>query len=217
MDIYSKVGLKKLLKRFVICTFVIDEEDGFLLYSLEIVKNAEESVTQGRWCVESLEEAGIPGDKVLSMLSEYDFLRVRRLRSESSNVYSARYLLDFDGIDRYLELHYIVIFALSYAKAPFSYVECAARLYAKGLLGLDESLSISGENMLRYSVWRGGKYKEAYVRSLDGFHKTNVSKKRLRSWVNSIIQSVDTNSEHRGEDEIEAEIMRHMEDHRGYK
>lgn len=214
-DIYQTVEGDGEHKKSSASAFI--GEDGFRLYTLAIVKEAEESVSQGFWCVEGLEEAGIPRDKLISILSEYDVLQERRRKAEISSDYAGTYVLYFDGIDRYIELNYIVIFSLRYHKAPFSYIEYAASLYARGLLDLDDSLRISGENMLRYAIWMGCEYREAYLQSLDGFHKTNASKKRFRSWVNSIVHGVYTNSVQQYEDEIEAEIMRHMEDHRDDK
>ncbi len=70
---------------------------------------------------------------------------------------------DFQGIDRYVALHYLVQFAADHEQAPYALLERAATLAAKGILGLDNRLRAAGFNLIRYEVWRGQDYLDAYL------------------------------------------------------
>jgi len=67
------------------------------------------------WSIKGLEEANIPRDRALSLLSEYDELDIKRVSSVVTEYGEEpkRWIKDFRGIDRYVALHYLVLFKSS--------------------------------------------------------------------------------------------------------
>ncbi|MQF67252.1 hypothetical protein FIM07_02275 [SAR202 cluster bacterium AD-802-F09_MRT_200m] len=147
------------------------------------------------WSIKSLEEANIPRDRALGLLSEYDELHLKQVSAtvtEYGEGPPRRKVEDFRGIDRYVALHYLVYFTEMYQEAPFSLLERAATLLAKGLLELDNRLKNAGENLVRYEVWRGPQYLQAYVDATKRYFGTKGRRDRFEKETRALISGIDS-------------------------
>ena len=147
------------------------------------------------WSISGLEQAHISEENALSVLSEYDELNIKCAnaeiktwkRDEYEEEFLSRWMADFRGIDRYVALHYLVQFSSRHENAPFQVLDRAATLYAKGLLGLDSRLEAAGANLVRYQVWRGQEYLDAYLESTKKYYETKRRRDRLAQEVSAIL------------------------------
>ena len=146
------------------------------------------------WSIKGLEEANIPSDRALILLSEYDELDIKRVSSVVTEYGEEpkRWIKDFRGIDRYVALHYLVLFTKMYQPAPFSLLERAATLLAKGLLELDNRLKNAGENLVRYEVWRGPQFLHAYIDATKRYFGTKGQRDRFEKDTRSLISGIDS-------------------------
>ena len=146
------------------------------------------------WSIKGLEEANIPSDRALILLSEYDELDIKRVSSVVTEYGEEpkRWIKDFRGIDRYVALHYLVLFTEMYHDASFSLLERAATLLAKGLLELDNRLKNAGENLVRYEVWRGPEYLQAYVGATKRYFGTKGQRDRFEKETRAVISGIDS-------------------------
>ena len=147
------------------------------------------------WSIKNLEEANIPSDKALGLLSEYDELHLKRVSAtvtEYGEGPPRRQVEDFRGIDRYVALHYLVFFTETYEHAPLRLLERAATLLAKGLLELDNRLKNAGENLVRYEVWRGPQYLQAYVDATKRYFGTKARRDRFEKETRALISGIDS-------------------------
>ena len=146
------------------------------------------------WSIKGLEEANIPSDRALILLSEYDELDIKRVSSVVTEYGEEpkRWIKDFRGIDRYVALHYLVLFTEMYQDASFSLLERAATLLAKGLLELDNRLKNAGENLVRYEVWRGPEYLQAYVDATKRYFGTKGQRDRFEKETRALISGIDS-------------------------
>ena len=146
------------------------------------------------WSIKGLEEANIPSDRALILLSEYDELDIKRVSSVVTEYGEEpkRWIKDFRGIDRYVALHYLARFAEMYQPAPFSLLERAATLLAKGLLELDNRLKNAGENLVRYEVWRGPQFLHAYIDATKRYFGTKGQRDRFEKETRSLIAGIDS-------------------------
>ena len=140
---------QRLIKR--IKGWDIEKDDGQGEFRLEIVEEVEEALN-GRgfeWSIAHLKETGFPLKDALETLQEYDALYMERTTAEIyGNDY--RYLLKFRGFDDYLTLLHRVYLMKKYPKSPNAHMEKAIAIYTRGVLEGDDSISIAGENILRY-------------------------------------------------------------------
>jgi hypothetical protein len=145
------------------------------------------------WSIKGLEEANIPSDRALILLSEYDELDIKRVSSVVTEYGEEpkRWIKDFRGIDRYVALHYLVLFTEMYQDASFSLLERAATLLAKGLLELDNRLKNAGENLVRYEVWRGPQFLHAYIDATKRYFGTKGQRDRFEKETRSLIAGID--------------------------
>ena len=146
------------------------------------------------WSIKGLEEANIPSDRALILLSEYDELDIKRVSSVVTEYKEEpkRWIKDFRGVDRYVALHYLVLFTEMYQPAPFSLLERAATLLAKGLLELDNRLKNAGENLVRYEVWRGPQFLHAYIDATKRYFGTKGQRDRFEKETRSLISGIDS-------------------------
>ena len=146
------------------------------------------------WSIKGLEEANIPSDRALILLSEYDELDIKRVSSVVTEYGEEpkRWIKDFRGIDRYVALHYLVLFTEMYQDASFSLLERAATLLAKGYLELDNRLKNAGENLVRYEVWRGPEYLQAFVDATKRYFGTKGQRDRFEKETRALISGIDS-------------------------
>ena len=146
------------------------------------------------WTIKGLEDSNITSDRALSLLSEYDELHVKRVSATVMEYGEEpkRWVEDFRGIDRYVALHYLVSFTETYQHAPLSLLERAATLLAKGLLELDNRLKNAGENLVRYEVWRGPEYLQAYVDATKRYFGTKGQRDRFEKETRALISGIDS-------------------------
>ena len=149
---------------------------------LMAVLEAEGWMTEGwMWDIGHLMGIGIPEDNALDMLKSYDTLKKAREMANTTR-------LDFRGFDRYVLLHYTVVFKTRYPSASFPYVQVAAGIYTRGLLSRTESLSSAGEDILRYEIWQGDKYRQAYEDALRRYKRTPRALAKLREQIDQLLE-----------------------------
>ena len=108
------------------------------------------------WTIEVLERAGIEADDALAMMTEVDeFTRLDRARRWAKA-----------DLIRIAELHYVFLFAGANAArvqpAPHELIQFAARNYAIGLVDSNLFMTKVALDLLRYQVWRGPKFLQAF-------------------------------------------------------
>ena len=171
--------------------------DGPSRFLLEIVNEAERLMgDKWQWSFDHLERDGILEDNALNMLEAYDALKLARMSSEISTHSSSRsepgtHLRKFRGLESYLSIHYVVILNRKYPCSPFKYVEVASYLYARGLIAGDVAIYTSGEDILRYAIWKGEKHREAYNKSLRRYRRTPKARARLEAEIDALLKGID--------------------------
>ena len=176
-----------------------EKRDPFRHARLESVKRAEEVMPESEWSVDGLERSGVPEGRVIDILIEYDALRIKRISAEiESDPPPERWMMDFPGVDRYIALHYLVAFQQRCPNAPFAMVSIAAELCAKGILGFNNRYVAAGEDIIRYAIWRGEEYRQAYFKSLERYYGTKRALSRFRAQVQA---AIDFNSNDTGIEE----------------
>ena len=169
----------------------IHKDDGLGSFRLQITEEAEDPLRGWGWSISNLERIGIPLKDALGILQEYDGLLMVR---ESSVVIGSdyAYLLKFRGFERYLYLNHLVYLMEKYPKARYKYVLTATTLYTRGVVSddytSDDSIKTAGEDILRYEVWRGGGYEEAYYKSLKRYKRTPKRNAQLRDQIDSLLK-----------------------------
>ena len=156
----------------------LKDRDGLGVHRMRVI----DELPSISWSIKGLEDANIPKDKALILLSEYDGLHLKRVSAEISEYGDGykRWLQDFRGVDRYVALHYLVGFCADYKDAPFDVLEKAAILKSKGLLELDMRLRAAGEDIVRYEVWRlEPEYMKAYLTAIKRYYGT---KRQQEKW-----------------------------------
>lgn len=139
--------------------------------------------------IESLESARISTREGLSMMKEIDELAFRFLEGEKG--WSRKDLI------RHVELRYIVIFAqrdlAQKHQAPRALLRFAAETFATGLVDENAFMLSVGWDVLRYQIWRGRQYLEAFQEAQRP--STRVARRRNR-WafdeIDRILQQDET-------------------------
>jgi hypothetical protein len=149
---------------------------------LKAVFKAEGWMTEGwMWDIGHLRGIGVPEDNALDMLKSYDTLKKAREMANTTR-------LDFRGFERYVLLHYTVVFRTRYPSAPFQYVKASAGIYTRGVLAGTESLSSAGEDILRYEIWEGCKYRQAYEEALRRYKRTPRAIANLMEQIDQLLE-----------------------------
>jgi hypothetical protein len=132
------------------------------------------------FAIESLESAGISTGEGLSMMKEISELAFRFLEGEKG--WSRNDLI------RHVELHYIVIFtqrdSAQNHQAPRELLRFAAKTFATGLVDENAFMLSVGWDVLRYQIWRGRQYLEAFQEAQRP--STRVARRRNRGAFDEI-------------------------------
>ena len=106
------------------------------------------------WDIEYLESTGIPLKEALALLVEWDDLDQRMGEWKSSD------------LERYLEIYRIVYLCHQHKskqhKAIYEVIKLAAKAWAKGEIDENSFLQATSRHMLRYQIWRGKEFIEAF-------------------------------------------------------
>ena len=86
-----------------------------------------------------------------------------------------------------------MVFAADHEQAPYALLERAATLNAKGDLGLDNRLQAAGFNLVRYEVWRGQDYLDAYLEATKRYYGTKRQRDRLEGEAKALLESANEN------------------------
>ena len=166
-------------------------------FLLEIVNKAERLIgDKSQWSVGNLEKIGLTEDAALEILAEYDELEAARSSSEftaeiHSKLEPRTYLRKFRGFERYLSILHLVILMKRYPKFLLKYAKPASYLYARGLIADDVAIYTSGEDILRYAIWKGEKHREAYNKSLRRYRRTPKARARLEAEIDALLKGND--------------------------
>ena len=133
------------------------------------------------WDVEALEDCGFSKEKALDLLVERDAL-VGKWRERS---WSAPLM------QRFLELHYLVDFTRRRARkkyrAPYEYIELAAREVARGDVDQNQMRRELGFAILRYQIWRPGPFVKAFIAGVPASHR---AARRVKEQILQEIQAL---------------------------
>ena len=177
------------------------EDDGLGRFRLDIVGEAETALEdrQWEWSIGNLERIGFPSKDALAALQEYDRLHMDRVSAVVDGIRDDEfyaYMKKFRGFDEYLALLHKVYLMLKYpnsliAPIPTASMSLARKLYTRGVLEADDSISTAGEDILRYQVWRKGDHLKAYYKSLTLYKRTPKRNKELRSHITALLKGTD--------------------------
>ena len=161
------------------------------------------------WSIDHLEALDIPGNVALDILKKYDRLRIVRELARAGQwpltVLDSPYLRNFRGLEQYVALHYLIVFKKKYHQAPLDYIRAAANIYAKGELTSDSTVSMAGEDLLRYGFWKGSQYVEAYDVSLTLRAGSPKRLRKLKAMINDLLLQLSYDlQEQYGNDPLEA-------------
>jgi len=168
----------------------IPREDPTGYHRLKVIRE----LPQLEWNIQELEAASIPKDRAPRLLAEYDTLKFKSI-SATINVNGngeESYIADFAEYERYIMLHCLYDFARQGTNrgAPFSLIEKAAELCAKGIVDIDNRLIAAGEDIIRYEIWRGDEHLKAYFDSHERYYGTKRRRENFRERITAIIDSV---------------------------
>ena len=139
----------------------------------------------------------------LILLREYDQLVAKRIQAEESYVRvlddgqtaeQVDYLKHFrgtsrktNGLEQYVVTLYSVIFARRFPEAPIRYVRVAATLKGRGIHQNEIMYSIAGVDLLRYAVWTGKLYREAYKDAVKQYRPHKAARKRFINMIDILL------------------------------
>ena len=151
------------------------------------------------WNIKGLERANISQPRALKLLAEFDGLNMKRRQSVVTDTddigKKQTWLADFPGIDRYVALHYLAEFSAAHKNAPYRLLDKAATLTAKGSLELDNRLWAAGTNIVRYEIWRGPSYLEAYLEATKSFLGSKKRRQEFEQQIRSVLQETTSTEE----------------------
>ena len=109
------------------------------------------------WEVGTLRDYGLDPEQALSLMLQHDELEQRRDGWKSSD------------LRKYVEYHLLVDFMRRHQdrahRPPLVFAQLAAEAKAAGIVDNNRALRQIGENIIRYQVWHGGPYREAFERA----------------------------------------------------
>jgi len=179
------------------------KDDGFGQFRERIVKEAEESIKDFGWSVTNLVRIGIPEYKILGMLQELDTLTMARENaihgsgtwSPEKNSKTTWYLRKFPGFERYLRILHLVYLMQKYPNNPIAYYITATDIYTRGVIANDDAIKTSGEDILRYEIWRKGQYLDAYNESLKRYKRTPKRIRELSDQIKALLSTGDNDEQ----------------------
>ena len=139
---------------------------------------------QWEWDLRHLQEIGVLSDAALGVLKSHDNLYGARRAAETTR-------RNFTGLELYVCLHYIAVFHIRFPDAPFHYINTAAHIYTTGLLESErrsepvavDGQTSSGEDMLRYEIWRGDKHRDTYYEALERYKLNPKQLEKLKAQI----------------------------------
>ncbi|MBD47822.1 MAG: hypothetical protein CL891_01845 [Dehalococcoidia bacterium] len=167
------------------------KDDGFGQFRLTIIQQAEESIKEFGWSVTNLVEIGIPLEATLGMLQEFDGLAMARESSLHGSSANQSFLRKFPGFERYLRLLHLVYLMQKYPNNPLAHYLRATAIYTRGVIASDDAIKTSGEDILRYEIWRKGQYLDAYNKSLRRYKRTPKRNRELTDQIKHLLSTGD--------------------------
>ena len=106
------------------------------------------------WDVGALRAGGLETEQALSLMLQHDELEQRKAEWKPAD------------LRKYVEDHLLVDYLLRYRdrlqKPPVWAAKLAAQAKAEGMVDNNRVLREIGDNVIRYQVWHGGRYREAF-------------------------------------------------------
>ena len=104
-----------------------------------------------------MRDYGLDTEQALSLMLQHDELEQRRDEWKSSD------------LRKYVEYHLLVDFMRQHQdrshRPPLVFAQLAAEAKATGIVDNNRALRQIGENIIRYQVWHGGLYREAFEKA----------------------------------------------------
>ncbi len=109
------------------------------------------------WSIGALKECGIETRVALSLMLQHDELEQRKGQWKPAD------------LRKYVEAQLLVDFLMRHQdrlhRPPLAFAQLAAEAKAAGIVDNNRALRQIGENIIRYQVWHGGPYREAFERA----------------------------------------------------
>ena len=106
------------------------------------------------WSIGALKECGIETGVALSLMLQHDELEQRKGQWKPAD------------LRKYVEAQLLVDFLMRHQdrlhRPPLVFAQLAAEAKAAGIVDNNHALRQIGENIIRYQVWHGGPYREAF-------------------------------------------------------
>ena len=106
------------------------------------------------WSIGALKECGIETGVALSLMLQHDELEQRKGQWKPAD------------LRKYVEAQLLVDFLMRHQdrlhRPPIAFAQLAAEAKAAGIVDNNRALREIGENIIRYQVWHGGPYREAF-------------------------------------------------------
>ena len=109
------------------------------------------------WDVGALRAGGLETEQALSLMLQHDELEQRKGQWKPAD------------LRKYVEAQLLVDFLMRHQdrlhRPPLAFAQLAAEAKAAGIVDNNRALRQIGENIIRYQVWHGGPYREAFERA----------------------------------------------------
>ena len=109
------------------------------------------------WSIGALKECGIETGVALSLMLQHDELEQRKGQWKPAD------------LRKYVEAQLLVDFLMRHQdrlhRPPLAFAQLAAEAKAAGIVDNNRALREIGENIIRYQVWHGGPYREAFQKA----------------------------------------------------
>jgi hypothetical protein len=184
-----------------------EQDDGFGEFRLGIIQDAESLLEEWVWSITNLGNIGIPLKEAITTLFEYERLNLARMKAESSITIfkdyangeelldeatdiatTTYYLKKFRGFAQYLEVLWRIVLARRYPDAGYPRIKVAATLYTQGKLAGEQSIPRAAEGFLRYEIWRGEEYRNAFIESLKKYQKPRGGHARFLNRIDALLE-----------------------------
>ena len=130
------------------------------------------------WDIETLETIGIPLETALEHMVEREILFDR----QAPYIIGGRSDWRLLDLQRWIEIDWTIRTCLKQSEkehcAPFEFIELVAATFAKAYVNNNRFLMRTSGNILRYQVWRGPKFVEAFKRAQIPTHRAAKQLKR---------------------------------------
>jgi len=159
---------------------------------LEHCRQALKECPYSKWTFIALTKMGFSSSWALDTLNELLALDIEKARAIITphditydkqglpiSIKQDKYMTDWKGYTRYLELLYTIVFKGASPEAPTPYVEKASHLHVRGVVEYDQGVRTVAIDVLRFAIWEGSANWDAFIQSTKRFVRAPSWEKRF--------------------------------------